>query len=154
MSIKSVIKSEPGSQSVEVKTRRILEQKKRRVSTGVIKSLKCNCTRESGYCRRQRDFQEWSRREGMWNNCVYTLQVLEEGSWSGLHLKQTMLKSKEKQRRSWVLAIDKAYHLLFIAQRYLVGILCEENETNTREPVHAFKLQALFFFFYCPPMSS
>lgn len=81
----------------------------------------------------------------------------EEGSLVGLHLKQTIPSSKNSTKaewRSWVLAADKPYHLLFIPHRYLVGILCEENETNTWEPVYPFKLQALFFFFYCPPMSS
>lgn len=48
----------------------------------------------------------------------------------------------------------KRYHLLFTPHRYLAGILCEENETNTRELLYPFKLQALFFFFYSPPMSS
>lgn len=81
----------------------------------------------------------------------------EEGSLVGLHLKQTIPSSKNSKKAewsSWVLAADKPYHLLFIPHRYLVGILCEENETNTREPVYPFKLQALFFFFYRPPMSS
>lgn len=53
-----------------------------------------------------------------------------------------------------MLTTDKPYHLLFIPHHYLMGILCEENETNTWETVYPFKLQGLFFFFYCPPMSS
>lgn len=82
------------------------------MSTGVIKSLKCNCTRERGYF--------WHRRG----------KVQEEGSRFGRRLKKTILKLKEGERRSLVLAVDKAHHLLFIWHRYLVGILWEENETN------------------------
>lgn len=66
------------------------KKKKWRVSTGVIKSLKCNCTRESGDCRRQRGI---SRRK-------------EVGSG------RTMLEFKER-----VLAVDKTHHLLFASHR-------------------------------------
>lgn len=73
------------------------------------------------------------------------------GTWSKQN--SSSKNSMRAEPRSWVLAFDKADHLLFIPHRYLVGILCEENETNTREPAYQFKLQALFFFFNSPPMS-
>lgn len=119
----------------------------------VIKSFRCNCRRESGYCRSQRGI---SRSEAGGNDCIQTLQVPEPRG--GRKLGRTILEANntkfKEQHEGWVLAADKPHHLLFIPHRYLVGILCKENETNTREPVYPFKLQALFFFFYCPPVSS
>ena len=34
-----------------------------------------------------------------------------------------------------MLAADKPEHLLFVSHRHLGDVLCEDNETNTREPV-------------------
>lgn len=132
-----------------------------RVSTGVIKSLKCNCTGESGYCQRQRGISRSEAGGRGWEMSACS----HFRSWSsgrkeaglGYTWSKQYSSSKNSMRaewRSWVLAVDKAYHLLFIPHRYLMGILCEENETNTWEPKYPFKLQALFFFIYRPPMSS
>lgn len=88
-------------------------------------------------------------------------QVVELGE-EGSRFKATLrannteiqYKFKEQQRGlsggAECSPLIKRYHLLFTPHRYLAGILCEENETNARELLYPFKLQALFFFFQSP----
>lgn len=127
-------------------------KKTRKVSTAMIKSLKCNCTREWGYCQRQRGI---SRSEaggrGWGNDCMHRLQVLQ--LQGGRKPVRATLKANNTQvqriaqglsKKCWVPAADKAYHLLFTD---LVGILCEEN---TWELLYPLKLKPYFSFFTVP----
>lgn len=144
MSIKSVIKSEPGKSIEEVKSRRILQQSE--CQPVLLSPWSVIAQGNLGI------LSIWEGFPGAgWEGSG--ARGGRKPVWAPLEVNNTK-NSTRAEWKSRVLGADKAYHLLFIPHRYLVGILCEESETNTQEPVYPFILKALFFSSLHPPVSS
>lgn len=110
------------------------------MSTGVIKSLKCNCTREWGYCRRRRGI---SRREGGGKS-----RRKEDGlgdAWS----KQYSSSKKGSGGAECPPLIKRTICCLYGIVTSWASSERKMRQT-TREPVYPLKIT--FFFFYVPPL--
>lgn len=89
------------------------------MSAGVIKSLKCNCTRESGYCRRQERISRGDAEGRGWETTAHASGPAAQGGrkqvGAALEANNNQVQRIARGLSGEVLAVDKPHHLLFPA---------------------------------------